>query len=221
MRRAADIETAILQALDRHFAPGLPAGRFARNLLLLSLAGLLPTVALYVALSPGMAAHLLAGGAAGGRFLRQVLTNGLPVVFAVNAASLLFYASLRSGRSGPGRIVALDLLARVGLFLALHALVFAGSALAFGSFGGDPVQALRVVAPTLMQAAAFGNLSGAYLYATVIAALPLHIAALARWLGRPAGLGAGLALGLLAFALQAAALTALAALIRLLQGAAG
>jgi len=174
-------------------------------------------VAVYVLLSPGMAAHLLAGGPASGRFLRQILTNGLPVVFFVNFVSFLLYARMRAGQAGPLQLVGLDLTARVGLFVALHALVFWSSALAFGSFGGDPAQALRVVAPTLLQAATFGNLSGAYLYATVLGALPLHMAALARFLGRPAGAGTGLALGLLGFALQAAVLTALAALIIFLQ----
>jgi hypothetical protein len=218
MHGKPSIETAILRALDRHFATGQPAWRFAVKVLLVSLAGLLPAVALYVVLSPGMGAHVLAGGAAGGRFLRQILTNGLPVVFAVNFASFLLYARLRAGGADPLRMVGLDLVARVGLFLALHALVFWGSALAFGSFGGDPVQALRVVAPTLVQAAAFGNLSGAYLYATILGALPLHIAVLARLTDRSSGPGAGIALGLLGFALQAAVLTALAALIIALQG---
>lgn len=155
-----------------------------------------------------------------------MLTNGFPVVFAVNFASFLHHAhalgeGARGGGGSPGRFVVRDLLARVGLFFGLHALVFAASALAFGSFGGDPVQALRVVAPTLVQAAAFGNLSGAYLYATLLGALPLHVAALARLHGRPTGLGAGLTLAVLAFALQAAALTALAILISALQVRAG
>jgi hypothetical protein len=217
MRRESEIESLILRLLDRHFAPDLPAGRFARNVLVVSLAGLLPAVALYVALSPGLATHLLALEVAGSRFMRQLLTNGLPVVFAVNFVSFLLYARWRARRMAPGQVLALDLLARVGLFFALHAIVFAASALAFGSFGGSPVQALRVVAPTLVQAAAFGNLSGAYLYATLLGALPLHIAALARIHGRPAGTAVAVALGLLAFALQAAVLTALAALISALQ----
>ena len=221
MAREPTIETRILRTLDRHFAPGLPFGRFAGNVLVLSLAGLIPAVAVFVALSPGLGAHLAAGTGAGGRFLRQVLTNGLPVVFAVNFAGFLLYARLRADRAAPGRMLALDLLARVGLFVGLHAVIFATSALAFGSFGGDPVQALRVVGPTLVQAAAFGNLSGAYLYATILSALPLHMAVLARLLGRPAGSGAGVLLGLLAFAVQAAVLTAVAALITLLQPAAG
>lgn len=54
----------------------------------------------------------------------------------------------------------------------------------FGSFGGDPLQALRVAGPTLVQAAAFGNLSGVYLYATLISALPLHMALAEIWLER-------------------------------------
>jgi len=217
MRSGSEIESGILRVLDRHFAPDLPATRFGWNVLLVSLAGLLPAVAVYVALSPGLAGHLRAGVGAGAPFLRQLLTNGLPVVFVVNVASFLLYARFRARRIAAGRLVALDLLARVGLFFALHAVVFAFSALAFGSFGGDPVQALRVVAPTLVQAAAFGNLAGAYLYATLLSALPLHVAALARLRGA-AGPWAGVALALLAFALQAAVLTAVALAVSALQG---
>lgn len=213
MRHATDIEARLLRLLDRHFAPELPATRFAWNVMLVSLAGLVPAVALYVATSPGLAAHLLATDGAGRRFLRQLLTNGLPVVFAVNFAGYLLCGLLRARRMTPGRLVALDVVARVGLFLALHAVVFAASAVAFGSFGGSPAQALRTVAPTLVQAAAFGNLSGAYFYATVLGALPLHVAALAGIRGPRAGRGSVFALALAAVVLQAAALTALAALI--------
>jgi hypothetical protein len=104
-----------------------------------------------------------------------------------------------------------------GCSSALHAVVFALSALAFGSFGGDPVQALRVVAPTLVQAAAFGNLAGAYLYATMLSALAAACRGACPAAGSR-GPGAGVALALLAFALQAAVLTALALAVSALQG---
>lgn len=171
-----DTEAPLLVWLDRHFSVALPFGRFARSIALLSLAGLVPTLALYIALSPGLWGHLMATDAALVRFLRQIVTNGLPVVLILNACSLILFAQLRVRQLNPPRALAIDISARIGAFIALHAVIYPASALMFGSFGGDPAQALRVVAPTVAQAAGFANLSGVYLYATLISALPLHVA---------------------------------------------
>ena len=166
-------------------SPAQSPGRFALRVLALSLAALLPVLALYVVQVPGMAAHVLGGGAAGGRFLRQVLTNGVPVVFVLTWAAALMLVAPRAGLLAT---LALDAALRLTLFAGGHAAVFAGSALAFGSFGGDPAQALQVVGPTLAAAASFGNLAGVYLYAALLAALPLHVALLRRhWPARGAG----------------------------------
>ncbi|NYS26327.1 hypothetical protein HUK65_15165 [Rhodobacteraceae bacterium 2376] len=175
----ADLPGRLLAALS----PDQPAGRFLWHVLLLSLAGLLPVLALYVALIPGFAAHLLQGGPAAAQFLRQVVTNGVTTVVVMNAAALivLHRAATGAGPAGaPWRLILTDILLRLGLFIALHAVVFWGSALMFGAFGGDPLQALRVVAPTLAQAGTFGNLSGVYLYAGLLCALPLQLALLGR-----------------------------------------
>jgi hypothetical protein len=51
---ATEPATAVLAWLDRHFSVALPFLRFARNIVLLSLAGLAPVLALYIALSPGL-----------------------------------------------------------------------------------------------------------------------------------------------------------------------
>lgn len=175
--------------MDRYFAPGMPALEFARNTLIASLLGLAPLLVLFVALTPGFASHLLQGGPALSMFLRQVLTNGLPVVFLVNYAGFFLFATIMAK---PGQIrarrwlILLDPALRVTLFLALHALIYVLSADVFGSFGGSKSTALRVVAPTLARSALFENISGVYLYAVVLAALPVHAAAfgkkgLARW----------------------------------------
>ncbi|MCC5988613.1 MAG: hypothetical protein JJT95_13095 [Pararhodobacter sp.] len=173
-------DSSFLAWFDRHFDIRLPFTRFARNVVLLSLAGLAPALGLYVALTPGFAAHLIGADAALARLLRQVLSNGLPVVFVVNALSFILFAQLRRRDGGreirPAAALVLDLAARTVLFLVLHAAIYAGSAILFDSFGADPMQALRVVGPTLVQAAGFGNLSGVYLYATLVSALPLHMA---------------------------------------------
>lgn len=200
-----------LAAVERHFAPALPFARFARNLALASLAGLLPVLALYIALRPGFAGHLLAAEGALAPFLRQVITNGLPVVLAVNWAGFALFGRLRAGRVSPAVALGLDFAARVGLLVLLHAAIFVASARIFGSFGGDPVQALRVLGPTLVGAAGFGNLSGVYLYATLASGLPLHLALAEAALGRHrGGGGAAIALGLALFALQVATLAAIA-----------
>ncbi|MCC5992998.1 MAG: hypothetical protein JJT99_10785 [Rhodobacteraceae bacterium] len=195
----------------------MPFSRFARNIALLSLAGLVPTLALYVALSPGLWSMLASFEDARSRFLRQIATNGLPVVFAVNAVSLILFARIRAARISWARALAFDVPARIIVFIGLHLVIYPASALAFGSFGGDPVQALRVVFPTLAQSAGFANLSGVYLYATLVSALPLHMALLdmaAKGQGRrQPGLPILISAALVIFAGQAMLLTAVAALI--------
>lgn len=174
----------------------MPFWRFVSTTGAISLFWLAPLLLLYVLGTPGFAAHLIAGGPALGRFLRQVATNGLPVVFAVNYVSFFIHA-MRADRYGVARIpihlILLDLPVRVLFFIGLHGLVYVLSAYWFGSFGGDRSQALRVVGPTLLRSALFDNLSGVYFYAIVLSALPLQIPALerllatvrARWASQP------------------------------------
>lgn len=179
---AANTPPALVIWFERHFSVRLPFPRFALNTILLSLTGLAPVLALYIAMTPGFGAHLATADSALARFLRQIVTNGVPTVFTVNAVSMMLFAHLRSRSVDAKAALALDFAARTVLFAALHALVFFASASLFGSFGGDPKQALRVVGPTLGQAAGFGNLSGVYLYATLVSALPLHMALAGIWL---------------------------------------
>ncbi len=165
--------------MQRYFTLDMPAARFARNTLAASLLGLLPLLVLYIALAPGFAAQLMGGGPAPVPFLRQVLTNGLPVVFVVNYAGFFLYAwAVDRHRGGQARALVLlvDPPMRVILFIILHAVIYMISADWFGSFGGSHFTALRVVAPTLAQSALFQNISGVYLYATLVSALPLYVA---------------------------------------------
>jgi hypothetical protein len=69
---------------------------------------------------------------------------------------------------------------RVVVFIVLHAVIYTLSADWFGSFGGSRLKALRVVGPTLAHSALFQNISGVYLYATLISALPLYVTAIER-----------------------------------------
>ncbi|WP_139210156.1 hypothetical protein [Palleronia pelagia] len=138
---------------------------------MVSLAGMALPLVFYVGLTPGFVGLLLGGGPALSRFMRQVVTNGVLVVFAVNYVAFFLYASA-TARDDPARspvpVLALDVLARLATFFGLHILIYALSADWFGSFGGSRATALRVVAPTLARSAFFENISGVYLYATLV-----------------------------------------------------
>ena len=156
--------------------------RFLRNVLLVSIAGLIPPLAFFVVLSPGLSTALGQGGPALLRFLRQVLTNGLPVVFVINYVSFFMYAlSIEEARRrNPFAFAAMDVLARPLLFFGLHALIYVLSADWYDSFGGDKMTAISVVAPTLARSVYFENISGVYLYATFISAMPLYMTAISH-----------------------------------------
>ena len=167
----------------RHLTLDMPAGRFALNTLVASLLGMLPLLVLYIALTPGFTTQLLGGGAPLWLLVRQVLINGLPVVFAVNYVGFLLFAWAVDGRPRSRRMMLLPLIdppLRVFVFISLHAVIYMVSADWFGSFGGDRLTALRVVAPTLARSALFQNISGVYLYATLASALPLYAAAIGK-----------------------------------------
>lgn len=220
--------------MEKYFSLEMSAGRFARNTLIVSVLGLTPLMLVYIALTPGFSAMLLDGGPALSRFLRQILTNGLPVVFAVNWVSffLLAWIVSRRGRDrGMALVFLIDLPARVVIFVLLHAVIYVVSADWFGSFGGSRLTALQVVAPTLARSALFENISGVYLYATLISALPLYVAAiehsaqagggalfpLGALIRRLPGRSGPLLLALALFALFVGVLTAFAAAIAWLQ----
>lgn len=173
--------------MQRFFAVDMPAVLFLRNTLVVSLIGLGAMLVPYIALAPGFGPMLAEGGPALSRFLRQVLTNGLPVVFAVNYAGfflIAWSAARTSGHRVPAMTLLLDIPVRVALFVVLHVIIYVKSADWFGSFGGSRETALRVVAPTLARSAFFENLSGVYLYASLLCALPMHADLIARagWL---------------------------------------
>ena len=120
--------------------------------------------------------------------------------------------------------VLVDIGVRVFLFLALHALIYVLSADWFGSFGGSRKTALSVVAPTLARSAFFENISGVYLYATMVSALPLYVSAIKQsQVLRPyVRLGprnfAVTIIAILSFGLSVALLTVVAETIAYLQG---
>lgn len=169
--------------LERFFSTRMSGMQFLRNVLLFSLAGLLPILVFYVVLSPGFATALADGGPALKRFLRQVLTNGLPVVVVINYIGFFLFALSHESSGGgrdPGTYIVVDFFSRIGIFVVLHATIYAVSADWYGAFGGSRTTALRVVAPTLARSALFENISGVYLYATLVSAIPLYASAVRR-----------------------------------------
>jgi len=116
-----------------------------------------------------------------GRFARQVMTNGLPVVFLVNYLGFVFaYVTLKRSRHSRIRYIVLDGLLRSVVFVGVHILVYVLSADLFDSFGGDRTTALSVVGPTLERSFMFENISGVYLYALTPGAFIASLAVLSR-----------------------------------------
>ena len=220
--------------MEKYFNVNMPFLRFARNTLVVSCLGLIPLLLFYIALTPGFGAMLLDNGPAFSRFFRQVVTNGLPVVFAVNYVSFFLYAvsvAKQREEAAPARVLLIDLPARVIIFVLLHAVIYFLSADWFGAFGGDRWLALQVVGPTLIRSAFFENISGVYLYATLVSALPLYVTVIDRSLEKgtwrpewlcglvyklPGKLGP-IVLALVLFAVFTLALTGAAAVIVKLQ----
>ena len=163
--------------MECYFSSSSPGFEFARNTLIASLLGMAPLLILYVFLTPGFAAHLATGGPALSRFLRQIITNGLPVVFAVNYIGFFVFAIIieRPNRPNLNRLLfAIDMPLRITVFVFIHAIIYVLSADWFGSFGSSKSTALGVVAPTLARSALFENISGVYLYAVLLASLPVY-----------------------------------------------
>lgn len=208
--------------MERYFSTHMPGIRFVGNVLAFSLVSLVPVLVLYVALSPGFLRALIEGGPALERLARQVLTNGLPVVFVTNYVGFFLFALSNQTSTkdrDSARYLFIDPPIRVAVFLILHVIIYVISADLFGSFGGSKRTALRVVAPTLARSAHFENISGAYFYATLVSALPLYVSAIGKsvrlrpvtaWV--PFGLGAVL-LAILWFGMAALVLTAFASII--------
>lgn len=100
--------------MHRLFSLELPFPRFLRNVLLVSLLALIPAVLRYIATRPGFGAMLLDGGPALSRFLRQIFTNCLAVVFIVNYISFFLFAWLNTkptGKRDAASIVFVDITA--------------------------------------------------------------------------------------------------------------
>ena len=165
--------------LQKYFGTGLPFTRFCWNTVAFSSLSLLPLLTVYIFLAPGFATLLATNTTALSRFARQILTNGLPVVFLINYIGF-FAASifLREDGRSTYRYIFADAFLRAIVFVGLHVAIYVLSAFLFNSFGGDRGTAFKVVGPTLERAYLFANISGVYLYATLPGACITYLAAL-------------------------------------------
>ncbi|MGY6644004.1 MAG: hypothetical protein ACXIVD_02190 [Salinarimonas sp.] len=232
---------ARLRWLSALFAPDIGWLRFALQSFVLSVIGLLLATGFYILTYPALRAGLMDDPMLLNAFLRQIIASGLLIVFVINTIGFANYRAFVA-RGNDGRstaaVLGADLFTRGLLFFGMHVISYYLAAEYYDSFGGNTLLALQVVAPTLAGAAYMGNLSGVYLWATAISALPFFMVVLAQGadgsgrlnhlirsaltrLGRPQPKQARpgwphLLLAILVFTAFAAALSLLAALMALI-----
>lgn len=168
-----------LSIVDHYFSADMPAFRFLRNVLALTLIGLIGAVLQYVIYVEGFWASLTSDGYARGAFLRQVATTGLPMVLAANLIAAVVYVWLRRGfgaRASGLPVMVFDFAVRMGAFVAVMYVTYRISAQWWGAFRGSVDTAMNVVGPTLQAALRFENLTSAYLLAVMLGAIPMFVA---------------------------------------------
>lgn len=178
-----DREGFSLRLMNRLFPTDIGFVRLALQTFVASLLAMFVVLALFVVKTPVFLETVMQDRALALAVMRQVMANGLPIVFLINLVGFSNFGALahrHDAERGAAATIGMDLLTRGFLFFALHALSYYLAAVSYGSFGGDPATALRVVAPTLVGAALISNLAGVYLYATAISALPFLMLALGK-----------------------------------------
>jgi len=170
-----------LTIMNRYFSGTLPFLRFILNVLVFSCVPVLVLLVAYVTYTPGFSAQLIDDNLARMNFLR-VLFYGIVATFTVNYLVFALYsyveAALDIRRFKVRYILIVDILSRVVLYVVVTAILFVVAAmLTEDAFLGKKMLAILSVAPTVRHAAAFQDMSGAFLYATAISALPLFLGA--------------------------------------------
>jgi hypothetical protein len=157
--------------------------RMAALSFIASLIGLCLATGFYILTYPALRAGLMDDPTLLNAFTRQIIASGLLIVFVINTIGFANYRAFVT-RGNDGRstaaVLGADLFTRGLLFFGMHVISYYLAAAYYGSFGGNTVLALQVVAPTLAGAAYMGNLSGVYLWATAISALPFFMVVLAE-----------------------------------------
>ncbi len=174
---------ARLRWLSALFARDIGWLRFAVQSFVLSLIGMVLAAGFYIATYPALRMGLMDDPMLLNAFLRQVIASGLVTVFVINTIGFANYGAFVA-RGNDGRstaaVLGADLFTRGLLFVGMHVIIYYLAAEYYASFGGNTLLALQVVAPTLAGAAHMGNLSGVYLWATAISALPFFMVVLAQ-----------------------------------------
>ncbi len=150
---------------------------------LASLIGLGLATGIYILTYPALRVGLMDDPMLLEAFTRQIIASGLLIVFVINVIGFANYRAFAArGLEGRGTAAVLgaDLFTRGLLFFGMHVISYYLAAEYYGSFGGNTLLALQVVAPTLAAAAWMGNLSGVYLWATAMSALPFFMVVLAQ-----------------------------------------
>ena len=157
--------------------------RMAAFSFIVSLIGLGLATGAYILTYPALRAGLMDDPMLLEAFTRQIIASGLLIVFVINVIGFANYRAFAArGLEGRGTaaVLGVDLFTRGLLFFGMHVISYYLAAEYYGSFSGNTVFALQVVAPTLAAAAWLGNLSGVYLWATAISALPFFMVVLAQ-----------------------------------------
>lgn len=187
-------------AFERHYGPRLRVRAFVLNLLLFPLLALGLMTLGFAALLPGFGSELASNPAARPLILRQLALEGLLPGVVVNFFAVWAAQGLRARGARTGTVLAADAGLRLALFVPLLAMIYVAASQRLGSFAGDAETALGVVGPTLAAALRMEAGTGLSLYAVLLGALPLWVAALAAWpraapalraARRVPGLGAG------------------------------
>jgi hypothetical protein len=178
---AAELSGFLANYYSRH----VPARRFFIYLAGFSFGPMLMMLSFYIAQTPGLLCQLLSDSMASRLFFGQVLGNGMIVLLITNFFGFLFDqmilgASPQFRSSTIYRVLILEMFVKIVIFIIVTAVVYVAYAAYAGSFSGKLELALRAVTPTIRDAIAFRNLTTVYLYAAVIASLPLFVIALIR-----------------------------------------
>ncbi|MEM9311509.1 MAG: hypothetical protein AAGA34_08685 [Pseudomonadota bacterium] len=167
----------VLKVIRRYFPGRHALGTYLPNVLLLSALSLAAVNFVYWTNTGGFQ-NQFATGASTRVFLSQLVFDGLLKVFIVNWIAMLAYESYITriasfGLVGCMGLVMMDVVLRLGLFLLVSAVIWSGFVAIFGSFQGDFQSAYEALPQTVRGATSFGNLTGTYIYANAIGALPM------------------------------------------------
>ncbi|MEM1195426.1 MAG: hypothetical protein AAGH57_04935 [Pseudomonadota bacterium] len=170
----------VLAVIQRYFPGRQALGKHLPNVLLLSALSLAAVSYVYWKDTGGFWNQFNSGARMERNFLAQLAFDGLLKVFIVNCIAMLAYESYMERVQNFGVIACLgllimDVVLRLLLFLLVSVVIWTGFVAIGGSFQGEFQAAYAALLETVQGAILFGNLTGTYLYANAIGALPLFL----------------------------------------------